>query len=65
MERSEKRAFDFFDKSVEEELPKHNNSLKETFHKVNDEFEARIGFKVYKSYQTYKNARSRNRKKSR
>ena len=58
----EKRAFDVFDKSVEEELPKHNNNRKESFHKVNDDFEQKIGFKVYKSYQAYKNARSRRNK---
>lgn len=58
------KRFKVFHEKVEEELPNHHDSLKETFHKVNDEFEARIGFKVYPSYQAYKTARSRNRKRS-
>lgn len=58
----EKRAIDVYDELIKEELPNHNNNRKESFHKVNDEFEQRVGFKVYKSYQAYKNARSRRNK---
>lgn len=63
MSRLEKRIFDVFNEIVEAELPNYHNSHKETFHKVNDDLEIKYGFKPYKSYQTYKNARSRNRKR--
>jgi hypothetical protein len=63
MERSEKRLFDVFNEMVETELPNHHNSIKETFHKINDEFENKNGFKPYKSYNSYKAARSRDRKR--
>ena len=61
--RTEKRIFDVFSERVEQELPNCHNSHKATFHKINDEFEIKTGFKPYKSYQTYKNAKSRNRRK--
>lgn len=61
MSRLEKRIFDVFNEMVEVELPNCHNSQKETFHKVNDSFAEKNGFTPYKSYQSYKNARSRNR----
>lgn len=60
MDRSEKRIFEMFNEKVESELP--SNSQKVAFHKVNDEFEKKLGFKPYGSWGSYRNARSRNRK---
>ena len=62
MARFERRAFDVFNEKVDAELPNHHNSRKETFHKVNDELESQTGIRFYKSYQSYRNARSRNKK---
>jgi len=59
---NENRKFTAFNQSVESELPIYH-SLKVAFHKVNDEIESKVGFKPYKSYQSYKNARSRHRAK--
>lgn len=60
MSRSERRAFDKFNKIIEDELQRDESiSLKESFYKLNDQV------KVYKSYQVYRNARSRNRKSKR
>jgi len=59
---SENRKFTVFNQSVENELP-NCHSIKVAFHKVNDEIESKIGFKPYKSYQAYKNLRSRHRAK--
>lgn len=61
---SEKRKFDVFDKMVEDDLAKHENNRKETFHAVNDDLAQKTGYPAYKSYQSYKNARSRNRKRT-
>ena len=60
---SEQRKFDVFNQMVEDDKANHGNSIKETFHAVNDDLAHRTGYKPYKSYQSYKNARSRNRKK--
>lgn len=60
MSRSERRAFDKFNKIIEDELQRDESiTLKESFYKLNDQV------KVYKSYQVYRNARSRNRKSKR
>lgn len=59
----EKRAIDVFEEKVKDELPNHNNSHKESFHKVNDEIEQKIGFKIYPSYSAYKMAKSRRDKR--
>jgi len=59
---AEKRLFDFFDDLVEQELPTSHNSLKEAFHKVNDDMAEKM-FRPYKSYQSYKSQRCRRKNK--
>jgi hypothetical protein len=63
MDRLETRLFDAFEKMVQHDLEANSGSRKQTFHQVNDDFATKVGFKPFKSYQSYRNARCRNRKK--
>lgn len=59
----ENRKFKLFDEAVEEEK-KTTGSLKVAYYKVSEQIESKVGFKPYTSLQSYKNARSRNRKRN-
>lgn len=64
-DRFEKRAFDAFNEKFEEVLPKHNYNYREAFEEVNLSYQKKVDFLIYSNYETFKNARSRNRRKRR
>ncbi len=61
--RFEQRAFDVFNQQFEEALSEHKYNYRETFEAVNESFRDKIGFLIYSSYESFKNARSRAHKK--
>lgn len=63
MDRFEQRAYDVFNKKFEEALSQHNNNHRNTFDTINDRIEKETEFRVFNSYESFKNARSRRKKK--
>ena len=61
MSRFEQRAFQVFNRKFEEQLSENNFNHFETFQKVSDEMEEMAEFRVYSDYNSFKNARSRNK----
>lgn len=63
MARFEQRAFEVVNRKFEEQLPENDFNHIRTFEKVMDEIEEKAEFRVYSDYNSFKNARSRNRKR--
>ena len=60
--RFEQRAYDVFNRKFEEALSKLHNHRK-AFDEASDQIESASEFRIYNSYESFKNARSRRKKK--
>jgi hypothetical protein len=58
----ERRKIEVIEQLIDDDLANHGNNRKETFHAVNDDLAQKTGIRPYKSYQSYKSSRCRNRK---
>lgn len=59
----EKRKIEVFDQMVNDDLVNHGGNRKETFHAINDDLAQKTGIRPYKSYQSYKSLRCREKRK--
>lgn len=59
----EKRKIEVIEEMINDDLANHSGNRKETFHAVNDDLAQRTGIRPYKSYQSYKSVRCRNKKR--